>query len=290
VIFSIYQVRKRRQQGLQIEQTVFEKMARGKSFSTPEIDLLKRLFIYLKKNQKRYEIIENPYIFNACVKKLREHEDVSSALLVSLRMKLGFKAEGPERIPHSTAELTINTPLLLISKGKREVSGRIIKIENHSFLVGLEEAGVTLSPGSRITVYCQKRSGLYEIKAVVRKVERGMVWFLHSEEIRRIQRRRFYRKRVSFSVYVKRPGPEQQWVRTSLLDLGGGGASIENPWESIRSGEEIEIVFPEKKPELRIHAFVVRTSGAARNIHVRFGPLSDADRDRIIGYIFKRSV
>ncbi|UCB45358.1 MAG: hypothetical protein JSV25_14265, partial [Spirochaetota bacterium] len=147
---------------MQIEQTVFEKMVKGKNFSTSEIDLLKRLFMYLRKNQKRYEVIENPYIFNACVKKLKSQEDVSATLLTSLRMKLGFKAEGPERIPHSTAELTPDTPLLIIGRGKKEVAGRIVKIENHSFIVDLEKAGVTLSPGSRLTIYCQKRSGLYE--------------------------------------------------------------------------------------------------------------------------------
>jgi c-di-GMP-binding flagellar brake protein YcgR len=255
-----------------------------------EVDLLKRLFKYLRKNQKRYEVIENPYIFNSCVKKLREQEDVSAPLITSLRMKLGFKAEGPERIPHSTAELTEGTPLLIITGGKREIAGSIVKIENNSFLVFLEEKGASLSQGSKIKVYCQKRSGLYEFQASVRKVEKGMVRLGHSEEIRRIQRRRFYRRRVSFSVYIKRPGPEQQWVRTSLLDLGGGGASMENPWAGIKPGEEIEVVFPEKKPVLRVPAFVVRTSGAARDMHVRFGPMSDARRDRIIGHIFKGRV
>jgi hypothetical protein len=289
-IFSTYQVKKRRQRGLQVEQTIFEKMVRGKNFSVSEIDLLKRLSLYLNKSQKRYELIENPHIFNACVKKLKEREKVAASLLSSLRMKLGFKAEGPERIPHSTAELNTDTPLLIIGKGKREVAGRISKIDSHSFVVGLEGAGALPSPGSRITVYFQKRSGLYEFQTAVRKIERGMMRLDHSEELKRIQRRKFYRKRVSFSVYIKRPGPEQQWVRTSLLDLGGGGASMENPWVGIQAGDEIEIVFPEKKPVLRVPAFVVRTSRASHNMHVRFGPMSNGDRDRIINYIFKRGV
>ena len=65
---------------------------------------------------------------------------------------------------------------------------------------------------------------------------------------------------------------------------------MENPWSSLKEGEEIEIVFPEKRPELKVPAFVVRTSGATRNMHVRFGPISDVNRDRIISYIFKGRV
>ncbi len=68
---------------------------------------------------------------------------------------------------------------------------------------------------------------------------------------------------------------------TVLLDLGGGGASFRNPWETLRRWERIRLSFA----DLAITASVVRVSKGGTVIHARFEPLAEAARNRLLGLI-----
>ena len=200
-------------------------------------------------------------------------------------MKLGFRAEGPERIPHSTAELPPGTNLIII-EGKNRLSGRIVKLEERYFLVSSEQKHGLPSQGSRVGVLIQKESGLYGFKSVAGKNERGMFRLMHTEDIQRVQRRKYYRRHTALPVMVRKAGCGQQWMRSALKDLGGGGASLRAPSASLGSGDEVEIAFPlQKGPPVRVAGVVVRLSGNV--LHVQFGPIEEALRDRIMAYLFR---
>jgi len=250
-----------------------------------EIELLEKLVTHRGKGQKLFEILGSAHVFNRCVRRLGESESVPSPVLSSLRVKLGFRAEGPERIPHSTAELPPGTGLVIV-EGKRKIYGSIVKLEDRFFLVSVEKKSGLPSPGSIVRVLLQKESGLYGFKTSAGRVECGMIRLKHAEDIQRVQRRKFYRRRTSLPVMVRKAERGQQWMRTTLRELGGGGASLRAPPGAIGRGEEVEVAFPlQTGPPVRVRGIVVRLSGNV--LHIQFGPMGEAIRDRIMAYLFR---
>lgn len=253
----------------------------------PEIDLLGALVRHRGKGQKLFAVFGSAHVFNSCIRRLRESGPVPSSVLSSLRMKLGFKADGPERIPHSTAELPPGTGLVII-EGKRKFYGRIVRLEGHSFLVSFMERTYKPASGSKLNVILQKESGLYGFKTVAGCNEGGMIRLKHAEDIKRVQRRKFYRRRTALPVLVRKSGGGWDWVRATLKDLGGGGASLKTPPGAIDAGEEVEVSFPLKTgPPIQVQGVVVRLSGNV--LHVQFSPMSEALRDRIMAHLFRSS-
>ncbi len=87
-------------------------------------------------------------------------------------------------------------------------------------------------------------------------------------------------------VMVRVAGSEEKHNSYKFLDLGGGGASITNPDLRFRPGDDIEIMFrPGTEAPIELVGEVIRLSDAGKVMHVSFGPVREAMRDRIIGFI-----
>ena len=292
VVFSARQVKKRREETEKQEKDLLARIMRTKHLLPDEIDMLNGLVRNLRKGQRLFELLERSSVFNACVRRYRESEPVQASALSSLRVKLGFRAEGPERIPHSTAELAPGTQLILLY-GKKKLVGSVAKLDEDFLLISTDDRVSLPAPGTRLSILLQKKSGLYRFKTVVGRPQGNMVRLRHTEEIVRVQRRKFYRRRTSLPVMLRKAaggvgGVEGlEWRRTRLKDLGGGGASMEAPGGNIGVGEEVEVAFQLKKgPPVRVQGVVVRLSGNRRVMHVQFGPMGEAQRDRIIAHLF----
>jgi hypothetical protein len=91
-------------------------------------------------------------------------------------------------------------------------------------------------------------------------------------------------------VFVKPAGVREQPVRTSFIDLGGGGASLRNPENRFGLGDEMDLYFYFQggKPLLKVRADVVRVSDEGAVLHVLFRTLSESSRDRIIRFLLRR--
>ncbi|MBA7689092.1 hypothetical protein ES703_97587 [subsurface metagenome] len=88
-------------------------------------------------------------------------------------------------------------------------------------------------------------------------------------------------------VFIKPAGSEERPLESILLDLGGGGASLKNPNRSFKPGMDLELSFhPEGESRMFIIAEVLRISKNGTILHLRFGPLKETTRDRIIGSLF----
>lgn len=285
IIFSFRQVKKKREEAEKQERRITDRLIRMKRLLPAEIELLEKLVTHRGKGQKLFDFFGSVSVFNSCVRRLRESGPVPSPVLSSLRMKLGFKADGPERIPHSSAELPPGTGLVIV-QGKRKIYGSIVRLEDRFFLVSVEKKSGLPSPGSIVRVILQKESGLYGFKTSAGRVECGMIRLKHAEDIQRVQRRKFYRRRTSLPVLVRKSGGGRDWVRATLKDLGGGGASLKTPPEGIETGEEVEVSFPlQTGPPVQVQGVVVRLSGNA--LHVQFSPMGEAQRDRIMAHLFR---
>jgi hypothetical protein len=99
------------------------------------------------------------------------------------------------------------------------------------------------------------------------------------------RRRRYVRRKVRLSVLVARDPDAADPRPTTLLDLGGGGASFRNPWEMLRRGDIIHMSFPPPARGPTVTASVVRVSRRGTTIHVKFEFLSESTRDRILQFL-----
>ena len=99
------------------------------------------------------------------------------------------------------------------------------------------------------------------------------------------RRRQYSRKRVRLPVWVARHPSETDPRQTTLLDLGGGGASLRNPWELMRKGDTLQMSFSPHSERLTVAASVVRVTKNGAAIHVKFVALSETTRNRILEFL-----
>jgi hypothetical protein len=71
-----------------------------------------------------------------------------------------------------------------------------------------------------------------------------------------------------------------------LMELSGGGASLENPQRSFRVDQQVGLFFAPHGEKFHILGQVVRVSKGGRMIHVEFQALEEAERKRIFRSVF----
>jgi c-di-GMP-binding flagellar brake protein YcgR len=145
-------------------------------------------------------------------------------------------------------------------------------------------------------VYFKNPSGIYVFASRVQAVEGGLLQLSHAEQVKRLQRRRFFRKKTALPVFIRPAAERGREVeeeredvprRTAFVDLGGGGAALVNPRRVFGVGDRIELFFDivGKKPQFRVTGEVIRTSDQGAKIHVLFDSMPEASRDRIIRFL-----
>lgn len=283
------QTRKSIKADARIAQRLYELIIRSRGFNLIERKILERMTKYLGAPQKKNLLVENQHIFNLCARKLRKEEHIPDASIAALRLKLGFKKNDPEQILHSSAELPENLPLLVIQKGRTQNNGRLIKLEPHSLTIELENDQLPPRPGLPVEVRFQNHSGVFSFSTSIQKCGKGLLMVAHSESIKRLQRRRFYRRKIRLPVYIKRAHSHEMPIRSALIDLGGGGASLTNTAGFLQTKDEIVLSFFLSREEMmNLTAKVIRISNQGRVLHVAFGLIPESSRDRILGYLFRR--
>lgn len=284
-----YRIKKNREERLFQAQKLFDLAITKKGVNQVEREVLERLANHLKKAQEKNLLFEKKAIFNACVRKLLREKQIPSSLLASLRLKLGFNVLRDEQIPHSSAELPVEMPVLVLQKGRGQNTGRILKVDSRSLAIELGDAGRPPRPGLPLSIVFENPSGLYSFITSIKMVGKGVINIAHSEAIERFQRRRFYRKKLLLPVYVKRAGTQEHYALTTLIDLGGGGASIANPDEQFVIRDKLSLTFfTPGRNRMSLAATVVRVSENGKTLHVSFGAMQESSRDHIIRFLLQK--
>jgi hypothetical protein len=289
VIYRLQRRKVRRQQRV-IADRRYREIAEQRSLAPSEEDLVRRMARFLKEPEKRYLILINQPTFNYCAAKLRAKDGISAPSITELRSKLGFRLQGPEQIPASSAELPEGQGLLMVAAGEgeaRKAQGRLHKQEPGSLLIQLFEAGASFRESETVRIYFQNRAGLFSFTSRIQSVQKQVIRLQHGEDIKRFQRRKYYRKRVSQPVGIRYPGAEEQPTLSTFYDLGGNGASLKNPGRKFSSGDAVELTFLAAGERFTLVAEVLRTSKTGDVLHVRFAPMRETTRDRIIGSLFQ---
>jgi c-di-GMP-binding flagellar brake protein YcgR len=155
---------------------------------------------------------------------------------------------------------------------------------------------VQLDPGisppamdARLTAYFHNAAGIFSFPTRITDRNNGAVRLAHSSQITRHQRRKYYRSKVRLPVFIKHSSTAADPQESLLLDLGGGGASLQTRGGLFKKGDLVEMSFSPAIGTSALAGRVLRVSRNGRVINVKFVSLLDAERNRIMGFLFKQS-
>jgi hypothetical protein len=278
------QKRKNLREAARRDRERYRRLLNKLDLSPEERELVEQLSSQLRSPRKAYLLLVHQPTFNICASRLGASADPT--LLAALRLKLGFRAREPERIITASAELEPGTPVLIRREDGGDIPGRIARILPSAFIVAPSEPEAA-ADGDGITVFLQSASGLFSFKSRVLGRDDEGLRLAHAETVTRYQRRQYYRRRADFPVYLGRAGEEERQL-SLVRDLGGGGASLQNPRRLYGPGDDLEISFhPAGSEAFTLVAEVLRVSRQGKLLHVRFTPLKESTRDHIFSLLFK---
>jgi hypothetical protein len=264
----------------------WERLAGKLGLTGPEREALDRLAG--GQALRRLRLLASPAAFARAAARLGP-EAPGQSVLAELRLKLGFRASNPERAPAASSELPEGLPVLLLwaaAGARRRLAAEVGGQEGEALVLTPREPGAAPAPGSPVRVVFQNRAGVFSFDTKVRSAAGGILRLAQVEKLQRTQRRRYYRRRLRLPVQVQRREGEPPQA-SQLLDLGGDGASLVNPGRKLAAGDLPELAFRIGGESFRLSAEVLRVSRGAQVLHVRFHGLRDADRDRLLGCLFR---
>jgi hypothetical protein len=298
VAYRVQRGRARRQEG-RLELERFERLAGKLGLGGPEREALDRLAG--GQLARKLRLLTSPAAFNLAVARLEAAAPGAPAesSLAELRLKLGFQARNPERAPSASSELPEGLPVLLLwsfAGARYRLAAEVGAQEAEALVLACPPDAAMPAPGSPVTVVFQNRAGVFSLRTRVRAAAAasgglrpaagGVLRLDQVEKLQRTQRRRYYRRRLRLPVQVQLREGEPP-LASQLLDLGGDGASLVNPRRSLAAGDLAELAFHVGDESFRLTAEVLRVSRDGQVLHVRFHGLHDADRDRLLGTLFR---
>ncbi|MFP4384186.1 MAG: PilZ domain-containing protein [Spirochaetia bacterium] len=235
------------------------------------------------------QVLTDSVFFKGCARKLFSksgEENVSMEEVNRLRFALGFVPEIEGRQLYNTAEIDPDremkvsplgfTPFPAVLKTNTP-QGFTVKRQNGDFLPG---------KNNTVTVEFARDEGIYRFETKVLSVEDGVLLLEHREIKGYSQNRKYFRKELDIQVNIRLAGSSEPYAASRLIDLSGGGCSIENPGNRYRIRDDIEIKLQAEEP-IVVTGEVVRISGEGKYLHLSFHIIKDRVRDRIIGFLLQ---
>jgi hypothetical protein len=243
--------------------------------------LIKRLAGFLPFPQQKQRLMVNPQIFDFCAFRLVAAGQIDEEAVGNLRSKLGFPQNAEDLLPVSSLDLPPHMPVILVQKGKPALRGSLISSDESSMAVEIEGEPSTAPEDGPITVYFQNRAGFFSFSTRIADREERILRLTHSDTIKRYQRRRYARQQLRMPVFIQPYQGTSAPLKSLLMELSGGGASLQNPQRSFGVDQQVELSFAPHGKKFHILGQVVRVSKSGQMIHLEFQALEEAERERI---------
>lgn len=285
VVVPVLRGRRARRQAAERAETRYEELKDRHRLQPSEEEAVDILAGYLRRPEHKYVVLQNQGIFDECAERARHDQAVADPTIASLRVKLGFSGSYAGAAPDSSSELPTGSGVVLNAEERGPIVARLIEHDPDAFTVRIDEDVTPLTSGRLVEVIFQDGSGQYRFTTTVLSREDTALRLAHAEELERIQRRDYVRRRLKLPVYVRPAHSDRKPALSRFVDVGGGGASIANTGE-LERGDEIELTFHRDSDKaLHVPGHVVRLSHRGKIAHIQFDELSPHDRDRIIGLV-----
>jgi hypothetical protein len=212
------------------------------------------------------------------------------AMVRPSRVKIGLADTRPTGVPESSAELAEGSAVLLVAATGARFRGTIVAQGPFVTSVKLSAGGSFPGKGVRISLYFHNSAGIYSFSSRIVDVMKDVVHLEQNSNATFHQpRRKYFRRKEYLPVYIRAADSLEAPKESILLDVGGGGASLQNPQELLKKGEMLELSFSPETEKQVLVARVVRVSKLGKVLHVKFEPLTVTERKRVMTYIFALS-
>lgn len=234
-------------------------------------------------------VLTNQNTFNHYASRLVASGAASEAEVAALRVRLGFVRSSSEKAVTSTAILPPGLRLYVVQRETKKFYATVSQATPEGIVARIEDANVVApGPGTELRCYFNVKNGTFHFETTVQGIDGQTIRMAHSEKIGRTQRRKYYRARTNMAARVGVAGSTEPLAPAHLVDLSGGGASLENPELRFSEGDDVQIQFKaEDEAEYRLVGEVRRLSHSGRVLHVLFGPMSEMTRDRLIALVLR---
>ncbi|MFP4376334.1 MAG: PilZ domain-containing protein [Spirochaetales bacterium] len=287
VSYTIHRSRRERRHQIELSERLFAETVSQRDLTPSQVDILRQMQQYLRDRTQIHQLVSDEFAFNAAASRLREESDISPQVIAALRVKLNFHADRTHRAPRSSAAIPEGATVLVArNRYRKPFRCRVLQPLPEAFRLEIVDTENRLPPGAGVDVFFQSSAGVFTFHTTVLSESEGIAELSHSEEVRRYQKRRFYRRKLHIPVRVELVD-DGECVRSTLHEVGGGGASLLNPENKLRVGQDITLIFAPADEELRIKAHVVRLSDGGRTVHVNYEQIKEPLRDKIYHAIFQ---
>jgi hypothetical protein len=248
-----------------------------------EVHLVDRMSQYLKDPRKKYLLLINQQTFLACFHTFKQAETFPKEEMLSLLTKLGFRFHDKHRHPKSSRDLNPGTPAVLLTSKDKTYNGHVARQMDNSVVFFLPEPPRIIDLEGPLQLIVHDFSGLFEFDTHLQKISGSDCLLAHSDQVKKIQRREYYRKKLTIPIHIRKEGfPEDMDDQTQILDLSLGGMSVVNPERKYRAGDDISLYFYKGAHSVfHLYGEVIRVTNNRKILHIKFGHFNSNEQDRI---------
>ena len=287
VIYAVVWGRREKRHRTELAGQLYAQKSRELKLTASQHELLKQMAHYLRNPTNAYQLLTDEVAFNASALQLRENEEATAQSIASLRIALGFQSNRSDRAPKSSTQIPAGATVLVAkNRYKKPVKAKVLPPDSQSFLIRLVDEDVRVPAGAAVDIYFQNSAGVFTFRSTVLGEDGKTAKLSHSEEIKRYQKRRYYRRKIDLPVYIY-PFDSDRPILSRFKDVGGGGASMLNTDGHFKQGDDLELRFTPDDEEIRLTASVMRVSEGGAVIHVNYEHIRDGLRDKIYSAIFR---
>jgi len=240
--------------------------------------------------RKKYLIVTDPLVFNTAAHRYLKKDKSGNAFITSLRIRLGFTSFDEGKSIHSSADLKVSCPVYIVCRIPRTYTGHVTKQGVFGLGIWIEnEKDNGPRAGDILRVYFSKENGIYYFDTKVLENMQNTIILKHTEDVKKIQRRKYYRARMQKKIGIKKAGTNGEFIPALLIDLGGDGAMVGNPGHIFKENDRLLVLIKLQNDQKHtINTKAVKTSHNNAYIHLQFLNMRENQRDDIIKYLFKQ--
>ena len=283
--FHHYQKRKAKENSLRYSRTLFEKAIKKGGLDSEEQELLYRIAEASPAGElKQYVILQRAAFFDEAAGKLIESGEITMAEAAPVRKKLAECCFAESHGVASTKDLPVGLHLYMMEKNGPGFHGEIELKTPEVLQIDLRNGDLIFDEETELTCYFKRSTDTFFFFFSVLSSEPGFIELAHPQKVKKVQRRKYYRKEVRKQAVIQRNDGKHR-MPTILTDLGGGGATAKNRDGLYKKGDAVLLAFSVPDyGEMSVSGRILRTSRDGANLHIRFDPLKEKMRDKIIAH------
>ncbi len=288
ILIGVYrhQKKKAREASLLYSQKVFDNAIQKAKLENKEKDLLRLIAEKSPLDEtKRYIIVQRAAAFDEAAGAAIETGEFDREEVNELRAKLEEFCFVEKHGIASTKDLPMGLHLYIIEKGSSTGQHGEIGLKTpETIQIVLRDDELSLETGTEVACYFKRGTDTYFFRTEVLSAEPGILMLPHPRPIKKVQRRKYYRKEIRKRVILQRSDGKNR-IMTNLTDLGGGGASALNRDNLYKKGDSVLLTFSVPDyGEMQLSGKIVRTSRKGEKLHIQFDPMKEQVRDKIIAH------